>query len=60
MSFLLRCPYCGERSVYEFRFGGEVKERPAAGAPEDAWLSYTDTKVNEAGVKKEWGYHRSG
>ena len=29
MSFLLRCPHCGERSVYEFRFGGESRKRPA-------------------------------
>ena len=31
MSFLIPCPNCGKRSVYEFRFGGEVKTRPAAG-----------------------------
>ena len=60
MSFLLRCPYCGERSVYEFRFGGEVKERPKAGAPEQAWIEYTYNRTNEAGVQKEWWYHRSG
>ena len=41
MSFLLRCPHCGNRSVYEFRFGGEIKERPAADASEDDWLNYT-------------------
>ena len=26
MSFLIPCPHCGNRSVYEFRFGGEVKK----------------------------------
>ncbi len=31
MSFLIPCPHCGNRSVYEFRFGGEVKAAPAAG-----------------------------
>ena len=60
MSFLLRCPHCGERSVYEFRFGGEVKERPAPGASGDDWIRYTYFKANEAGVQKEWWYHRSG
>ena len=60
MSFLVRCPQCGNRSVYEFRFGGEVKQRPASEAPEEAWNQYTYTKVNEAGVQKEWWYHRSG
>ena len=60
MSFLLRCPHCGNRSVYEFRFGGEVKQRPAADAPEAAWVDYSYTKANEAGVQREWWYHRSG
>lgn len=60
MSFLLRCPHCGNRSVYEFRFGGEVKQRPAPGAQEEAWVHYSYTSANEAGVQKEWWYHRSG
>jgi heterotetrameric sarcosine oxidase delta subunit len=60
MSFLLHCPHCGSRSVYEFRFGGEVSERPAPGAPEEAWLDYIYNKRNEAGVQTEWWYHRSG
>ncbi len=60
MSFLLRCPHCGDRSVYEFRFGGEVKQRPAPDAAEEAWLDYTYNRVNEAGVQREWWYHRAG
>jgi heterotetrameric sarcosine oxidase delta subunit len=60
MSFLLRCPHCGPRSVYEFRFGGEVKPRPAPDAPEEAWVQYRYSKANEAGVQKEWWYHRAG
>ena len=60
MSFHLRCPQCGPRSVYEFRFGGEVKTRPAPEAPETDWVNYTYTKVNAAGVQKEWWFHRSG
>ena len=60
MSFLMPCPHCGNRSVYEFRFGGEVKARPAPGATDKAWVQYTYTKVNEAGIQKEWWYHRSG
>ena len=60
MSFLIPCPHCGQRSVYEFRFGGEVKQRPAVGAPDQAWLDYTYTKVNAAGVQREWWYHRAG
>ena len=60
MSFLLLCPHCGNRSVYEFRFGGEVKQRPAPDSPVEAWVAYSYTKANEAGVQKEWWYHRSG
>ena len=60
MSFQLRCPHCGNRSVYEFRFGGEVKERPAPEAPDQDWLKYTHTRVNQAGVQNEWWFHRSG
>lgn len=60
MSFLLRCPYCGNRSVYEFRFGGEVKRRPALEASEEDWVHYTYMKANEAGIQREWWYHRSG
>jgi heterotetrameric sarcosine oxidase delta subunit len=60
MSFLIPCPHCGKRSVYEFRFGGEVKQRPASASPDEVWLDYTYTKVNAAGVQREWWYHRAG
>ena len=60
MSFLLPCPNCGERSVYEFRFGGEVKARPTPEAPDEAWLLYSYATANVAGVQKEWWYHTLG
>ena len=60
MSFQICCPHCGNRSVYEFRFGGEVKRRPTPDAPEEAWVQYIYSRANEAGVQKEWWYHRSG
>jgi len=60
MSFLLLCPNCGERSAYEFRFGGEVKARPAPDASQEEWLRYVYAKRNEAGVQKEWWYHLYG
>ena len=34
MSFLLTCPLCGPRDVYEYRYGGEVQQRPAPGSDE--------------------------
>ena len=60
MSFLIRCPECGARSVYEFRFGGEVKSRPSPGASETEWQNYCFTKANRAGEQTEWWFHRSG
>ena len=60
MSFLLPCPNCGNRSVYEFRFGNEFEPRPSLEEPLDAWTDYSYMKKNEAGVQKEWWFHRSG
>jgi sarcosine oxidase subunit delta len=60
MSFLVRCPNCGDRSVYEFRFGGEAKQRPSPTASESDWFEYHYTRDNLDGVQKEWWFHRSG
>jgi sarcosine oxidase subunit delta len=60
VSFQIPCPHCGLRSVYEFRFGGEVRQRPNPDTPEAAWIEYIYSRANEAGVQKEWWYHRSG
>ena len=60
MSFLLPCPQCGQRSVYEFRFGGEVKNQPPLDAPESAWIDYRFYRTNTAGVQTEWWLHRFG
>ena len=60
MSFLLPCPNCGNRSVYEFRFGGEVKPTPASDASVSEWQNYRFNRVNDSGVQTEWWFHRSG
>jgi heterotetrameric sarcosine oxidase delta subunit len=60
MSFLLPCPNCGNRSVYEFRFGGEVTQAPALEAPVSEWQNYRFNRVNAAGIQTEWWFHRSG
>jgi heterotetrameric sarcosine oxidase delta subunit len=60
MSFLLPCPNCGNRSVYEFRFGGEVKQTPTSDAPVSEWQNYRFNRVNTAGLQTEWWFHRSG
>ncbi len=44
MSFLLTCPNCGPREVYEFRYGGQV----------------LDTASNLPGRQRERWFHRLG
>lgn len=60
MSFLLPCPSCGPRSVYEFYFGGEYQVRPAIGAPAPAWVRYLYMRTNSTGEQTEWWYHGMG
>jgi heterotetrameric sarcosine oxidase delta subunit len=60
LAFLLRCPNCGERSAYDFRFGGEALTRPSLDASSQDWVHYFYFRKNEAGVQREWWYHRLG
>ena len=60
MAFLLECPNCGERNVYEFRFGGEFTSRPKADAPTDEWTTYFYSRRNVEGIQQEWWYHKFG
>ena len=60
MSFLLKCPNCGERSVNEFRFGGEVLSRPSPAATAQQWSNYFYFRPNAAGTQQEWWNHRYG
>ncbi len=60
MSFLLPCPVCGPRDAYEFRYGGEVKRRPAPGSATAVWADYLYMKVNAAGFEQAWWFHSQG
>ncbi len=60
MSFLIPCPNCGSRSVYEFDFGGEYHARPAVDAEAKEWTRYLYIKTNSEGNQTEWWYHRMG
>lgn len=60
MSFLLPCPQCGPRDVYEFRWGGEQSQRPEPGSSQETWAQYLYMRSNAAGVQREWWYHRMG
>jgi heterotetrameric sarcosine oxidase delta subunit len=46
--------------VYEFRFGGELRELPSSDVPEAEWLGSLYARANVAGVQREWWFHRSG
>lgn len=60
MSFLVCCPTCGERSVYEFRFGGAFHQRPAGDVTTAQWADYLYARANPAGAQQEWWYHQLG
>lgn len=60
MSFLLKCPNCGQRSVYEFRWGGEYRKRPLRDATDTQWVEYIYFRNNLNALQKEWWYHRDG
>jgi sarcosine oxidase subunit delta len=60
VSFLLPCPACGPRDVYEFRYGGEVGSRPAPGSDGATWSGYLYERTNVSGVERAWWFHRAG
>lgn len=60
MAFIITCPNCGERSVQDFRYAGEVLSRPSDNDSGQQWTGYFYFKKNESGVQKEWWYHKFG
>ncbi len=60
MSFLIDCPNCGIRDVYEFRSGGEITSRPENSKDRNLWAKYYYFKNNVAGEQEEWWYHATG
>ena len=60
MSFLLRCPNCGDRGIYEFRYGGEVQSRPTPNASDREWSTYFYSRTNIAGDERAWWFHSFG
>jgi sarcosine oxidase subunit delta len=60
LSFLISCPNCGPRSVYEFQSGSEYQRRPSGDAPDREWVGYLYFRKNSAGEQLEWWYHSSG
>ncbi|MDE0837654.1 MAG: sarcosine oxidase subunit delta [Kiritimatiellae bacterium] len=60
MSFMLRCPNCGDRHVAEFSFRGEYLQRPQQEDEFASWADYVYMKENVQGKHFEWWYHGSG
>lgn len=58
---LLQCPYCGPRNASEFRYVGEVSERPDPNETGvDEWRAYLYARNNPAGWTTETWYHSAG
>jgi sarcosine oxidase, subunit delta len=61
--FLIRCPYCGERDLSEFAYGGEAHiARPTnSETMSDAdWAGYIFQRSNPKGVFAERWNHQAG
>jgi heterotetrameric sarcosine oxidase delta subunit len=58
---LVPCPYCGPRNASEFRWCGELRERPdPATATPAQWRRYLYMRRNVAGFSRENWFHRAG
>ena len=60
MGFLIPCPNCGLRDVYEFKFGAEVKKEPASDVTLEQWRDYLYFNENLSGIHDEWWYNSAG
>ena len=55
------CPHCGPRNASEFRYVGEVSERPDPNETGiEQWRSFLYTRDNPAGWTTETWYHSAG
>ena len=58
---LVPCPYCGPRNASEFRWMGEVRERPdPSSSTIEQWRHYLYMRRNVAGWSTERWFHRAG
>ena len=59
---ILTCPTCGDRSVNEFRFGGEYNPRPKdpSVCNDEEWTDYLYLRNNRMDMQTEWWYHNAG
>jgi sarcosine oxidase subunit delta len=57
----ITCPLCGPRDRREFYYygSGDYLNRPAEGAPPEAWDGYLHLRDNPAGITRDLWYHES-
>ena len=60
MGFLIDCPNCGPRTVYEFKFAGEDEAQPGPGVGLKDWRHYLYFNKNTNGLSDEWWFHIGG
>jgi sarcosine oxidase, subunit delta len=61
--FLIRCPYCGERDLSDFAYGGEAHiARPAdsESMSNGEWGGYVFVRSNPKGLHAERWNHQAG
>jgi len=61
--FLIRCPYCGERDMSDFTYGGEAHiARPAdsESMSDSEWAGYVFQRTNPKGPFAERWNHQAG
>ena len=57
----LPCPWCGERDLSEFSYGGDATlRRPADDAPLEEWVDYVFFRDNPRGRHHEHWQHLQG
>jgi sarcosine oxidase subunit delta len=62
MTFLLTCPVCGKRDIYEFTFGGQERGmRPAQeGLSAEDHFRWAQFRMIRPAPQEEWWYHGRG
>ncbi|MEQ9490329.1 MAG: sarcosine oxidase subunit delta [Alphaproteobacteria bacterium] len=61
--FLIKCPWCGDRDMVEFTYGGDAtKKHPEdmAAASLDEWNAYVYERDNPCGPHWEYWHHVNG
>ncbi|HRD75475.1 MAG TPA: sarcosine oxidase subunit delta [Hyphomicrobiaceae bacterium] len=57
----IRCPHCGVRDEYEFRYRGDASvTRPAADAGRNAFYDHVYVRKDPKGWHIEWWHHVGG